>query len=109
MLIFILFIWSLRVEIKNLEELARGSGEDDSVLHGRSQLNCSDLVDSNILANHLCAWIVVIAIQGSTTLRRNKIIGGIDTNIWLFEVGITLDEDTHASTLTSHYETAPVV
>lgn len=36
MLIFVLFIWPLRVEIKNLEELARGSGEDDSVLHGRS-------------------------------------------------------------------------
>ena len=39
MLIFVLFVRPLRVEVKNLEELARGSGEDNSVLHGRCQLN----------------------------------------------------------------------
>ena len=66
-------------------------------------------MDANILADHLCAWIVVISIQGTTTLWRNKIIGGIDTNIWLFKVGIALDEDTHATTLSSHYETALAV
>ena len=109
MLILVLFIGPLRVEVKNLEELARGSCEDNSVLHSRCQLNRSDFVDADVRADHLCAWIVVISVQESSTLRWNKIIGGINANIWLFKVCITLDEDTHAPTLTSHYETALAV
>ena len=66
-------------------------------------------MNADVLTDHLCAWIVVISVQGSTTLRRYKIIRGIDTNVWLFEVSIALDVDTHAPTLSCHYKTALAV